>query len=181
MINTPIKVLSLYSLLKSLPHAFNSDLKPDLSPSAPNVFWISSVSTFISSSSICKSGSLSASSWVLILSLAKLFNASASRPFRTSHRGEGGRIRHPRARIIPGVICTPRGIRQDIGPGMERVMKPVQKPNTTPRTMDSCSSARSEPLTSGGLISAMYSGESMLSAPTPIPPIARPKKRWKRF
>lgn len=45
---------------------------------------------------------------------------------------------------------------------LERVMKPVQNPKTTPRTIENCSSAISEPRTSGGLISAMYSGESML-------------------
>jgi hypothetical protein len=43
-----------------------------------------------------------------------------------------------------------------------RVKKPSQNPATTPKTIDSCSSAMSDPRSSGGLISAMYKGESML-------------------
>ena len=43
-----------------------------------------------------------------------------------------------------------------------RVENPVQKPITQPRTMENCSSASNDPLVSGGLISAMYKGESML-------------------
>ena len=43
-----------------------------------------------------------------------------------------------------------------------RVKNPVQKPRTTPETMASCSKAIRDPLTSGGLISARYSGESIL-------------------
>jgi hypothetical protein len=106
--------------------------------------------------------------------------------------------------------CRPKGIRQDRLPGttaafvireprqgesdlLFRVRKPVQKPRTHPRTMENCSSARIDPRTSGGLISAMYKGESVLrvgwtiecferrkprrpylNAPTPMPPIALP-------
>ena len=82
-----------------------------------------------------------------------------------------------------------------------RVENPVQKPITQPRTIENCSSASNDPLVSGGLISAMYKGESMLrheryktrrpvsnvldgtsrgrsrpylSAPTPRPPMALP-------
>ena len=44
----------------------------------------------------------------------------------------------------------------------ERVINPVQNPNTTPETIANCSNAMSEPRSSGGLISAMYNGESML-------------------
>ena len=43
-----------------------------------------------------------------------------------------------------------------------RVENPVQKPITQPRTIENCSSASNDPLVSGGLISAMYKGESML-------------------
>ena len=43
-----------------------------------------------------------------------------------------------------------------------RVKKPAQKPRTAPRTIANCSRAMREPRTSGGLISAMYNGESML-------------------
>ena len=43
-----------------------------------------------------------------------------------------------------------------------RVKNPVQKPSTAPRTMENCSRAISEPRTSGGLISAIYSGASIL-------------------
>ena len=43
-----------------------------------------------------------------------------------------------------------------------RVRNPVQKPRTHPRTMENCSNANSDPRTSGGLISAMYKGESVL-------------------
>jgi len=43
-----------------------------------------------------------------------------------------------------------------------RVKNPVQKPITQPRTIENCSSASNDPLVSGGLISAMYKGESML-------------------
>ena len=43
-----------------------------------------------------------------------------------------------------------------------RVKKPVQNPSTHPRTMENCSSANSDPRTSGGLISAIYKGESVL-------------------
>jgi hypothetical protein len=41
-------------------------------------------------------------------------------------------------------------------------MKPAQKPKTTPRTIANCSRAMRDPRTSGGLISAIYSGESIL-------------------
>ena len=43
-----------------------------------------------------------------------------------------------------------------------RVKNPVQKPITQPRTIENDSSASNDPLVSGGLISAMYKGESML-------------------
>ena len=36
-----------------------------------------------------------------------------------------------------------------------RVRNPIQNPKTTPRTIASCSIARSDPRSSGGLISAM--------------------------
>lgn len=94
-------------------------------------------------------------------------------------------------------VCADRLEKLDIH---ERVMNPVQKPKTTPRTIDNCSRAMREPRTSGGLISAMYKGASMLeqnicistvegltrtdshlNAPTPIPPMARPMKMWLRF
>ena len=45
-----------------------------------------------------------------------------------------------------------------------RVKNPVQNPTTHPRTIEKCSSASNEPRTSGGLISAMYKGESILRA-----------------
>ena len=38
---------------------------------------------------------------------------------------------------------------------LSRVKKPVQNPRTAPRTMANCSRAISDPLTSGGLISAI--------------------------
>jgi len=77
-----------------------------------------------------------------------------------------------------------------------RVRKPVQKPRTTPKTIENCSNAMSDPRTSGGLISAMYRGANILAtrrvnrndeswcmmphlrAPTPTPPIARPMNKW---
>jgi hypothetical protein len=43
------------------------------------------------------------------------------------------------------------------------VINPVQNPTTHPKTIESCSSASNEPRISGGLISAIYNGESMLS------------------
>ena len=42
------------------------------------------------------------------------------------------------------------------------MIKPVQKPTTQPTTIDSCSRAIKDPRTSGGLISAMYTGVSVL-------------------
>lgn len=53
---------------------------------------------------------------------------------------------------------------EEEGYAHEREKNPAQNPRTTPRTMASCSRAMSEPRTSGGLISAMYKGESMLKA-----------------
>ena len=128
----------------------------------------------------CNRGSDSASSGVLNRNRARLVRASSYRPCRTNSRGDGGRKKHPRARMIPGIIWIPSGIRHDIELGtkkqtircyynqskklniLDRVMKPVQNPNTTPSTMESCSRAISEPRTSGGLISAIYRGESIL-------------------
>jgi len=43
-----------------------------------------------------------------------------------------------------------------------RVKKPVQNPSTHPSTIENCSRASNDPRTSGGLISAMYKGDSML-------------------
>lgn len=91
-------------------------------------------------------------------------------------------MKHPNARRAPGKICTANGIRHEADPEtymikllveilkndkngdlLSRVKNPAQKPKTTPRTIASCSSDMSEPRISGGLISAMYKGESMLS------------------
>ena len=57
------------------------------------------------------------------------------------------------------------------------VQNPVQNPNTTPSTIANCSNDINDPRNSGGLISAMYNGDNMLSAPIPMPPIVRPRMR----
>lgn len=82
--------------------------------------------------------------------------------------------------MIPGTNWIASGIRHEAEPDtmvfkvrdclhiggfclQSRVKNPVQNPKTTPNTIASCSSDMSDPRTSGGLISAMYRGESMLN------------------
>ena len=57
------------------------------------------------------------------------------------------------------------------------VINPVQNPRTHPRTIENCSSASNEPRISGGLISAIYNGESMLCHRS----ARRPVKRFGRY
>lgn len=65
----------------------------------------------------CNKGSDSASSRVLNRKRARLARASSYRPCRTNSRGEGGRKKQPKARMIPGMIWMPSGMRHDIEPG----------------------------------------------------------------
>lgn len=55
---------------------------------------------------------------------------------------------HPRELRSDELIC------QAFHP-LLRVRNPIQNPKTTPRTIESCSIAKSDPRSSGGLISAM--------------------------
>ena len=111
----------------------------------------------------------------LLRSRSREAAASFSSPRSTSIRGDSGNNIDPPARMTPGIIWIPRGSLQEMGPGSDRVANPIQKPNTTPSTIESCSNATSAPRVSGEAISPINRGHSMLNAPIPIPPMARPK------
>jgi hypothetical protein len=125
---------------------------------------------------------MSANSWSTSIlsddarSLHKHAYASSYRPWRANNLGDGGSDKQPSANITPGIVWIPSGILHEYELGILLVQNPAQNPPTTPTTMLNCSKASRVPRTWTGAISAIYKGESMLSAPTPRPPTPRPTK-----